>query len=103
MIGSSLELSAIYGWIISLLEAITITGFMYWQMLPIQAFLRVSSLANTKEGTRKGIYLIEKTLSMSGELIDVVGKKQSNLGRPDANTRRRDYSNLVDVASLLTD
>ena len=61
MFGSSLELWAIYGWIISLLEAIIITGFMYWQMLPMQAFPRVSSLIKTKEGTGKGINSLAKT------------------------------------------
>ena len=42
-------------------------------MVPIQAFLRVSSLRMTKEGTKKG-YLAFETLNVSGELIVVVGK-----------------------------
>ena len=35
---------------------------------------------------------------MRGELIDVVGKIQFDSGIPDASNRRRDYSNLGDVA-----
>ena len=37
-----------------------ITGFYIWLMVPTQAFLRVSSMNKTIEGTRKGIYSIEK-------------------------------------------
>ena len=61
MIESSSEFWATYGYIISLLEAIIITGLCIWEMSPIQAFLRVSSLIKTNKGTGKGINSLAKT------------------------------------------
>ena len=46
-----------------------------------------------QEDTWKGKFCYGKTLSMSGELMDVVGK-WSNWGRPDANIWWREYFNL---------